>query len=63
MREALGFWWLWTHRLCGVNLTEMLGWPLGLFIGAIIWSGLGADSMEAKISKLEAMLGEQKKDI
>ena len=41
----------------------MLGLPLGLFIGGIIWSGLGADRMEAKISKLEAMFGEQKKDI
>ena len=62
VREALGFWWLWNHRLCAVNMTEMLGRPLGLFIGTIMWLGLGAGRMEAKISKLENMLEDQKKE-
>ena len=33
VRESLGFWWMWNHRLCGVNLTEMLGRAMGLFVG------------------------------
>ena len=60
VREALGFWWLWNHRLCGVNLIELLGCPLGLFIGAMMWMRVGAGRMEAKISKLEAMFEDRK---
>ena len=62
VREALGFWWLWNHRLCAINMTELLGRSLGLFIGAIMWLELGAARMEAKICKLEAMCQDQKKE-
>jgi len=36
LQEVLGFWWFWNHRLCGVNMTELLGRPMGLFIGLLI---------------------------
>jgi len=36
LQEVLGFWWFWNHRLSGVNMTELLGRPMGLFIGLLI---------------------------
>ena len=60
MRETLGFWWLWNHRLCAVNLTELLGRPLALLIGAVMFLGLGASRMEDKVGKIETMFEEQK---
>ena len=62
VREALGFVWLWNHRLCAVNMTELVGRPLGLVIGAIMWLGLGSSRIEAKICKLEAMFEDQKRE-
>ena len=33
IRESLGFRWMWTHRLCSVNFTQILGRGMALFIG------------------------------
>lgn len=40
LKKVMGFWWMWRRRLVGVNMVEMLGLGLGLFIGFIIASSM-----------------------
>ena len=40
LQKVMGFWWMWRRRLVGVNMVEMLGLGLGLFIGFMVASSM-----------------------
>jgi len=69
LQEVFGFWWFWNHRLCGVNMTELLGRPMGLFIGLMIglqflvsWIFTGYQIRPSGVRLLEMFKEEKEKE-
>lgn len=52
IRDALGFRWHWNRRLTAYNMSDLLGFPLGLFIGAIRLLKLSQNSENQIIERL-----------